>query len=59
MSVSLINGQIYWEGRPLPPEMEPRLIDGKLWARCCKCHRYIRLNKPLLGSHHVCIKEGP
>lgn len=31
--------------------------DGKVYAACAACHRVIRVNKPIIGSAHLCEPE--
>jgi len=59
VSVSVIGGEIYWNGTRLPAEANARLINGRLWAECLTCGQTIRLNKPLLGSLHFCVEDKP
>ncbi len=35
----------------------PRAVGNHLYARCAQCGRIVRLNKPLLGSLHVCTLD--
>lgn len=32
-------------------------VDGKLYALCRDCGNIVRINKPLLGSFHLCAPE--
>lgn len=34
------------------------VVQGKLYATCQTCGSLVRLNKPLLGSLHLCYHEG-
>lgn len=37
-------------------------MSGKHYAICPDCRRLIRVDKPLMGSYHLCVpdkKEGP
>ena len=56
MSFSLYKDGLYVDGVLIRPE-KFRLHDGKLWIECCFCDRWIRHNKPFIGSLHVCQKE--
>ncbi len=31
--------------------------DGKIYLQCQKCKDVVRINKPIFGSIHVCIKK--
>lgn len=31
------------------------VLNGKLMSLCPECHTLIRVDKPLLGSLHVCV----
>lgn len=33
---------------------EQALLDDRLYGRCAACGQVIRVNKPLLGSLHLC-----
>lgn len=40
--------------------MATRIIqtsDGKLYAVCPDCGQLVRINKPIIGSLHVCLSE--
>jgi len=30
---------------------------GKLYDRCVRCDSLVRVNKPLLGSAHICLTD--
>lgn len=30
------------------------VIDNKLYGICNKCNRLVRINKPIIGSLHLC-----
>jgi hypothetical protein len=32
-------------------------VGGKLYARCARCGNLIRVDKPILGSLHICTAE--
>ena len=32
--------------------------DGKIYVRCQSCGEMVRLNKPLIGSLHLCINDN-
>lgn len=32
--------------------------DGKVIMQCGYCGKFVRLNKPLLGSLHICLSEA-
>lgn len=39
------------------PTNQPIEINGKLMALCQDCHKYVRLDKPFIGSLHVCVTD--
>lgn len=32
-------------------------IGNKIYAKCAKCMKLIRLNKPFIGSMHLCVED--
>ena len=34
------------------------ITNGKIYALCGKCGSLVRLNKPLLGSLHICDEDS-
>lgn len=33
-------------------------IGSKIYITCTKCDKFIRINKPIFGSLHICIDES-
>ncbi len=57
MDLSIYGGNLYINGRAV--NIQWRFVNGKLWAQCEDCQRWIRLNKPIFGSLHCCHMEVP
>lgn len=38
-------------------EDELMIVGNGIYAICPKCHHMVRVNKPLLGSVHICVGD--
>ena len=34
---------------------ELKIINGKLYGVCAECDKMVRVDKPILGSMHICV----
>lgn len=34
-------------------------VGGKLYMVCEHCGSFVRINKPILGSLHLCVEDAP
>lgn len=35
----------------------PWISGGKVFGRCARCNRIVRINKPVIGSAHTCLTD--
>ena len=38
------------------PPKYPVISNGKVFAKCQACGKVVQMNKPLLGSLHICVE---
>lgn len=49
---------VYINGKRTKMEYgKPYFINGKIYGLCADCHQVVRMDKPILGSVHICVNN--